>query len=214
MEGFANRREAGVRLATTLAAKTYDAPVVLALPRGGVPVAAVVAAALGADLDVLVVRKVGAPGQPELGVGAVGEDGVTYLNTDLMGRLGLTEADMEATLRRERDEVARRVRAIRHGRRPVPVRGRCVLVVDDGVATGATAAAAAEVLRHRGAARIVLAVPVAPPDTVERLGSAYDEVVCLQQPVAFQAVGQYYGDFGQLTDADVTRALEGGGHGT
>lgn len=213
MAGFANRREAGADLAAVLAARQYDDPVVLGLPRGGVPVAAAVAAALRAELDVLVVRKVGAPGQPELGAGAVGEGGATYLNTELMVRLGLTEADLATTLRRERDEVARRVQALRHGRDPVPVSGRTVLVVDDGVATGGTAAAAAKVLRRRGAERIVLAVPVGPPDTLEYLAVVYDEVVCLQQPAGFHAVGQYYGDFGQLSDADVVHALERAGSG-
>lgn len=176
--------------------------------------AAAVAARLGAPLDVLVVRKVGAPMQPELGVGAVGEGGAIVLNEPLLRRLGLTAADMAATISRERHEVDRRVRAFRGpGAMPVGVEGRTVLVVDDGLATGGTAEVAAEVLRRRGAARLVLAVPVGPPDTVENMRRVYDEVVCLDEPPGFGAVGQFYDDFRQLSDADVAAALvaDGGG---
>ncbi|MFN8105045.1 MAG: phosphoribosyltransferase family protein [Acidimicrobiia bacterium] len=206
--GFRNRLEAGTRLADVLVGEDRGEAVVLALPRGGVPVAAAVAARLGAPLDVLVVRKVGAPMQPELGVGAVGEGGAIVLNKSLLRRLGLTGADLEVTIAHERDEVERRVRAFRSpGAAPVPVEGRTVLVVDDGLATGATAEVAAAVVRERGAARLVLAVPVGPPDTVEHMSRVYDEVVCLDTPPGFRAVGQFYEDFRQLSDADVAAAL-------
>lgn len=205
--GFRNRHEAGERLADALAAENLGEVVVLALPRGGVPVAAAVAARLEAPLDVLVVRKVGAPMQPELGVGAVGEGDAIWLNEDLMYRLGITERDLGATIAGERAEVTRRVSAFRRGHEPVAVAGRTAVVVDDGVATGGTAEVAAEILRRRGANRIVLAVPVAPPDTIAHLGGLYDDIVCLEQPPGFRAVGQFYVDFRQLSDDEVAAVL-------
>jgi putative phosphoribosyl transferase len=182
-------------------------PVVVGLPRGGVPVAAEVAAALGAGLDVVLVRKIGAPRRPELAVGAVGEDGVTVRNDVVLRDLGLTWDDVAGQVARERDEVRRRAAALRPGERP-DLRGRTVVLVDDGIATGATVAAAIRVLRDLGAARIALAVPVAPPDSLAALAPLADEVVCPCTPRDFAAVGQWYEDFGQVPDDDVRALLE------
>jgi predicted phosphoribosyltransferase len=206
---LANREEAGRRLAALLVdrADELEGGVVLALPRGGVPVAAEVADALGLPLDVLVVRKLGVPGHPELGMGAIGEDGVMVLNDDLVERAGLTQSDIAAVAEREGHEVERRLAAYRRGRAPVAVEGRTVVVVDDGLATGYTARAAIELLRRRGAARIVLAVPVAPADAVAELRSVADDVVAAVTPITFVAIGQWYDDFHQVPDAEVAALL-------
>ena len=204
---FCDRRDAGRQLADKLRELAGARPVVLGLPRGGVPVAAEVARALGAELDVLVVRKLGCPGHPELGVGAIGEDGVRVLNEDLIARVGLTATALERVATRELTELERRVQRYRGGRRPVPVTGRTVIVIDDGLATGSTARAAVEVVRGRGARRVVLAVPVAPSHTVRELASVADEVVCLHRPETFWAIGQFYGDFTQISDKEVVDSL-------
>ena len=204
---FRDRDEAGRRLAAAVAALGLPAPLVLALPRGGVPVAAALADALGAPLDVLVARKIGAPGRPELGVGALAEGGEPVLDQPALRALGLRPGDLEPIIRRERAELARRVAAYR-GDRPAPeVRGRDVVLVDDGLATGGTARAALRALRAAGAARLVLAVPVGPPDTVADLAEEADRVVVLVTPRDFRAVSRWYDDFAQLGDADVTRML-------
>lgn len=203
---FVNRRDAGRRLADDLARHPLQRPVVVALPRGGVPVAAEVAARLGAPLDVLVVRKVGCPWQPELGMGAIGEGGVRVLNDDLIAHLRVTP-DKEAVVAAEQVEVGRRVRRYRGDRKAVSVEGRTVIVVDDGVATGFTARAGIEVLRQQGASRVVVAVPVAPAETVEELRAVADDVVCLETPAFFMAIGEWYADFRQTTDEEVTRLL-------
>jgi putative phosphoribosyl transferase len=185
--------------------------VVLALPRGGVPVAETVAEALGAPLDVIGVRKVGAPGQPELGVGAVAEGGAAghglVLDEDHLARLGLRPADVASTVAAERAEVDRRIAAYREGRSLPDLRGRTVVVVDDGIATGVTAHAACRAVRALGAARVVLAVPVAAPGALDRFGADVDDLVVLAQPAAFGAVGRWYADFGQTTDDEVHAAL-------
>jgi putative phosphoribosyl transferase len=204
---FANRRDAGRQLAVHLSNLKEYTPVVLGLPRGGVPVAAEIAARLRAPLDVLVVRKVGCPWQPELGMGAIGEGGVRVLNQNLIAQLGITDEEVEAVASREQAEVERRVRAYRAGRPPVPVTGRTVIVVDDGLATGFTARAAIQMVRRLGAARVVLAVPVAPPDAVEALREIADEVVCLETPTWFLAIGAWYQDFRQTTDEEVQHLL-------
>ena len=178
-------------------------PLVLALPRGGVPVAAKVAAAIAGDLDVVVVRKIGAPCREELGVGAVAEDGEPVFDMDLLAQLGLGPHDLEPTVARERAELARRVRAYRGERPPPSVTGRIVVLVDDGVATGSTARAALRWLRARGAGPLVLAVPVCSREGAHLLAADADLVICLQRPVRFGAVGRFYKDFAQLTDADV-----------
>jgi putative phosphoribosyl transferase len=190
---------------------------VFALPRGGVPVAAGVARALGAPLDALMVRKIGHPAAPELGLGAIAEDGLggaaePYFDEEMLAAVGLTAADLAAVVARERAELARRVAV--YGRRPPgtgqDLAGMLVIVVDDGLATGVTARAALRAVRARGAARTVLAVPVAPPAAAQALKKETDEVVTLVTPRRFRSVGEWYADFGQLTDADVLTILSSG----
>ena len=208
MHGFRNRRDAGRRLAARLEPLRAERPVVVGLPRGGVPVAAEVAEALGAPLDVIVVRKLGVPFQPELGMGAIGEDGVRVLNEDVVRLARVSPEEIAEVERRERVEIERRARRFRGDRPAVPLAGRTVLVVDDGIATGGTAKAALEVARAHGARRVVLAVPVAPPDTIAAMRSLADAVVCLETPAAFSAVGQWYEDFTQTSDNEVVHLLE------
>lgn len=204
---FTDRTAAGTMLAATLAHLRSTDPLVLGLPRGGVPVAAEVARALSADLDVLVVRKIGAPGQPEYAIGAVGEDGIVVLDRRAAQAAGADDAWLARTNARLRAEVDERVRRFR-GDHPMPnVHGRTVIVVDDGLATGSTAQAAVAVLRSLDAGRIVLAVPVGARDTVERLQGLADEVVCLEQPEWFGAVGAHYEDFDQVSDDRVIDIL-------
>ncbi|WP_371500675.1 phosphoribosyltransferase family protein [Kitasatospora sp. NBC_00374] len=204
---FTDRRDAGRRLAAEVMHLLAADPVVVALPRGGVPVAAEVARALGAPLDICVIRKLGVPSQPELGMGAIGEDGVRVVNDRVMRGAGVAPAQLAAVEREERAELERRAERYRRGRPAIQLRGRTVVVVDDGVATGSTALAACEIVRARGAARVVLAVPVAPEDWADRLGSATDELVCPFTPSRFWAIGQFYDDFEQTTDAEVLDCL-------
>lgn len=202
---FADRAEAGRVLARLLLPlRPYD-PVVLGLPRGGVPVAAQVAAELDADLDVAVVRKVGAPGRAELAVGAVGERGVTVRMDDVLADLGITWDAVAETADRERAVVASRALALRGGAEPRDLAHRMAILVDDGMATGASMAAAVLVVRAWGASGVVAAAPVAPRDTPSRLGA--DAVVCVYTPRDFSAVGQWYADFDQVTDAEVRELL-------
>ncbi|MGX7826115.1 phosphoribosyltransferase [Actinokineospora sp. 24-640] len=202
---FADRAEAGRVLARSLARLGLDDPIVLGLPRGGVPVAAEVAAALRAELDVVVVRKVGAPGRAELAVGAVGEQGVTVRMDHVLADLGIEWAEVEPVAERERAAVARRAAALRGAAAPRDLTGRVAILVDDGIATGATMAAAVRVVRGRGAARVVVATPVAPAGTGEALDA--DDFVCVRAPRRFSAVGQWYADFSQVTDDEVRAAL-------
>lgn len=202
---FANRLEAGQELAGRLEHLRDRDPVILGLPRGGVPVAAEVAAALSAPLDVIVVRKVGMPGQPELAAGAIGEEGARVINERVMAYAEPEAvAGVEAA---ERAELERRVAEWRSGAPPVPLKGRTVVIVDDGIATGATAAVAAHVARARGAAHVVIAVPVAPAGAARTLRDAADEVIVALEPSNFAAVGQWYVDFSPTTNDEVTRLL-------
>ncbi|KOV11211.1 phosphoribosyl transferase, partial [Streptomyces sp. XY431] len=209
---FTDRTDAGHRLAARLTHLRGPGTVVVALPRGGVPVAAEVAAALAAPLDICVIRKLGLPHQPELGMGAIGEDGVRVLNEQVLRPARVTPGQLAAVEARERAELERRARRYRGDRPPVDLRGRTVVVVDDGVATGSTARAACLIVRARGARRVVLAVPVAPEDWTERLGDVADELVCVGTPSPFFAIGEFYADFSQTGDAEVLRRLaEAGG---
>lgn len=203
---YRDRSDAGRRLAARLESRRAARPIVLGLPRGGVVVAAEVAAALDAPLDVLCVRKVGAPGAEEFALGAVAAD-VTVMNQILVADLGIPRRYLEAAVQRERAELRRRERLYRGERAPMEVRGRSVLVVDDGLATGATALAAVQVLRRLGAGRIVVAAPVGSAEAVAALRAEADEVVCLEVPAEFRAVGLWYDDFLPTTDAEVISCL-------
>lgn len=203
-----DRVDAGRRLADRLLQSSFADPVVLALPRGGVPVAAEVAAALRAPLDVVVARKVGAPGHPEYGIGAVAEGGAVVANEGALRSLGLGADDWERLVAREQREVERRVRRYRGDRPLPPVRNRDVVLVDDGLATGVTAEAALRALRAYRPARLVLAAPVCAPETARRLATVTDSVVCVFAPPDFGAVGQWYDTFGQTSDEEVVAILD------
>src|SRR3979411_2144039 len=205
---FRDRREAGRLLAAKLTAYANRPDViVLALPRGGVPVAYEVARALGAPLDVFVVRKLGVPGYEELAMGAVATGGVRVLNDQLVNRLGIPDHLIDAVAAREQQELARRERLYRSGRPPLDVRNRTVILVDDGLATGATMHAAIQALRQQQPARIVVAVPTASRETCEEMKTKADDVICAITPDPFHAVGRWYRDFSQTTDEEVGALL-------
>ena len=204
---FADRADAGRRLAVKLSGLRSRDVVVLGLPRGGVPVAFQVAQSLQAPLDVIVVRKLGVPFQPELAMGAIGEGGVRVVNQSVVDAAGVTSQQFAAVEQSERRELSRRVARFRGGRAPVPLDGKTAVVVDDGIATGSTARAACQVARALGAARVVLATPVAPPDTVAELHRYADQVVCLHTPRFFRSIGEFYADFTQTTDSEVNALL-------
>ena len=210
---FDTRAEAGRKLAdavrTTLGPPGEgDRRLVLGLPRGGVPVAEPVAEALDADLDVLVVRKLGAPGHAEFAMGALASGGVRVLNEKAVHDLGVTPAQLDRIEQREQHELARREHRLRGGRRPIPVEGRSVVLVDDGIATGSTMEAAIRAVREGGATEVIVAVPLAPEDTLARLDPLADEVICLDVPSPFYAVGQGYRAFPQVSDEEVAAILE------
>lgn len=205
---FRDREDAGEKLAEALAARSYDRPVVLALPRGGVPVAAPVAARLKAPLDLLMVRKIGVPGHEELAAGAVAEGQEPDFNDALLRSIGRRPADFDAAVTAKRAEIAERRARYTGGRAPVPLQGATAILVDDGIATGATMRAALRAARAAGAARIVLAVPVAPEDALGAFAPLADEIVCLETPPGFYAVGAHYRDFTQVADAEVTEILD------
>jgi putative phosphoribosyl transferase len=206
---YRDRFDAGRALAAKLA-RYADRPdvVVLALPRGGVPVAFEVAQALNAPLDIFLVRKLGVPGHEELAMGALASGGVRVLNTEVVRALRLPEEVIDAVARQEGQELERRARAYRGDRPAVDVRGKTVILVDDGLATGSTMRAAVAALRRQKPARIVVAVPVGAQETCEELGAEADEVVCARMPESFFAVGQWYDDFTQTTDEEVRELLQ------
>ncbi len=206
---FADRRAAGRELLLALSGLAGPDVVVLGLPRGGVPVAFEVALGLRAQLDVIVVRKLGLPTRPELAMGAVGEDGVRVLNHEVIARADVTESEIAAVERRERAVLDQRVAELRRGRPRLDLAGRVAVVVDDGLATGSTARAACLVARELGAARVLLAVPVAPADIAQLLPGA-DAVVTVQTPATFRSVSQHYVDFSPTSDDEVDRLLHAG----
>ena len=208
MKLFDDRVDAGRQLAQRLDSFGGQDVVVLGLPRGGVPVAFEVAKALQAPLDVLVVRKLGVPFQPELAFGAIGEDGVRVLNDSVVREARLDDDEMAAVEREQRIELRRRAERFRRGRDRISLTGRIAVIVDDGIATGATAKAACQVARAHGARRVVLAVPIGPDDIVARFAGYADEVVCLQTPAFFFAVGQGYRNFTQTSDDEVVALLD------
>jgi predicted phosphoribosyltransferase len=210
VNGFADRAQGGRELARELRSRGVGADaVVRGLARGGMPVAAEVARELGGPLDVFVVRKLGVPGHEELALGAIASGGVRVINIEVWTAIGLSEAQLDELTARERSELERRERHYRDGRPPVDVTGRPAILVDDGLATGSSMRAAIEALRHRNPARIVVAVPVAPPSACAELEDAADEIVCARTPEPFVAVGAWYDDFGQTSDEDVRRLLAG-----
>jgi predicted phosphoribosyltransferase len=208
--GFVDRADAGRQLADRLAVfSRANRPLLLALPRGGVPVAAAVAGALGIPFDVLVVRKLGVPGHEEYAMGAIAAGGVLVLDHQVVARLAIPLDAVERVIQRETHELERREKLFRDGRPPPEVAGRTVIVVDDGIATGSTMSAAVELLRKRGAGRVVVAVPVSARDSASRLRREADEVITLLEPRDFSAVGQWYVDFSQTGDEEVRRLLDG-----
>jgi putative phosphoribosyl transferase len=208
MNRFRDRIDAGRALAAELESYLPDHPVVLALPRGGVPVGYEVARTLHAPLDVWIVRKVGVPWHPELGVGAVAEGGYVYLNQAILDHVGLSRDDLAEVVRAKQREVEERVRLFRGGRSAPVLRNRTVIVVDDGIATGGTVRAAIRAIRAQNPKSIILAVPVASPDAIEALEPDVERIVCLVAPSDLYAIGVWYWDFTQVADDEVVRLLE------
>lgn len=205
---FEDRHAAGVLLGERLRNLADHDVVVVGLPRGGVPVAYEVARCLNAPLDVIIVRKIGLPRQPELAVGAIGEGGVRVLNDDIIDATGISPDSIATIERNERAELLRRSRQLRGDRQGIPLEDRTAVIVDDGIATGATAEAACKIARARGAQRVILAVPVASSSSLSRLAGSADKIIALTSSDPFSAVGQFYDDFSQTTDAEVVALLD------
>lgn len=205
---FKDRTEAGKELARVLRSRAFSDPVVLALPRGGVTVAAEVARLLKAELDVVIARKIGAPGHPEYGIGAISEDEVPHFNPGILKYFDVEGAEVRDTVQEETDELRRRIRDYRRGRALPELVGKSVIVVDDGLATGVTAAAAGAYLRTLEPRELIFAAPVCPEDIAQDVIERFDEIICLGRPRNFQAVGLWYEDFRQVEDAEVMRVLE------
>ncbi len=203
-----DREEAGRRLADRLTRFRDEHPVILALPRGGVPVALEIARELAAPLDVLIVRKIGAPDNPEYGLGAIAEGGIQFLDGIRIAEAGYSKEDLDVTIARETEELSRRARAYRGDRPPLDVSGRTVILVDDGVATGGTVEAAIRAVRARHPRRVIVALGVSPSDTLVRLREHADEVIVLMVPEYFAAVGEWYRNFDQVSDETVRRLLQ------
>ncbi len=208
MRPFTDRSDAGRRLAPLVLSAHRERPVVLGVPRGGVPVAAEIAAALEAPLDVILVRKLGLPWHAEMAMGAVGEEGVRVLSEDVVRRAGVRPGEVAAVEARERRELERRAEDYRRRHARVPLDGRTAIIIDDGIATGSTARAACDVARALGAAVVVLAAPVAPLASLLELRSSADDVICLHTPASFFAVGEWYEDFEPTSDAEVVALLD------
>ncbi len=205
---FADRYDAGRRLAQHIQHLDLVDPVVIGLPRGGVPVAWEVARKINAPLDVIIVRKIGAPSNPEYGIGAIAEGHAGFINTSEMSRLGIGYEQLEQTVQHERSELNRRRKLLRAAHPELNIAGKTVLLIDDGLATGVTATAAARVLRDRNAKQVILAVPVGAPATIREISGEVDQVICLETPEHFRAVGSWYRDFTPTTDEEVLRLLE------
>jgi predicted phosphoribosyltransferase len=204
---FYDRTDSGRRLAKLLKRRIQGPCIVLAIPRGGVVVGYEVAKELGCPLDVVISRKVGAPAQPELAVGAVAEDGVVFVDEEIAGLVGVSRDYVERRAREELREVRRRAEEYRGGREMPDLSGKTVILVDDGLATGLTMMAAVHMARNKGAEKVVVAVPVSPPETVAKLRRHADEVICLETPTNFYAIGQFYERFDQLTDEETNSIL-------
>ena len=206
---FADRRDAGVQLISRLKEyKDQQGVIVLSLPRGGVATGYEIARSLHIPLDIVIVRKIGFPGQPELGIGAVSETGTVVLNTSIISTYGIPKEYIEREVSRQKEEISRRVKLYRKGKGLPPLQGKTVILVDDGVATGATMKSAITTLKEENLKKLIVALPVAPPGVVKELEQMVDIFICIETPFDFMAVGSYYHDFTQVSDEEVINFLE------